>query len=139
MHNYGLKLAWRSFLLALLLVASCFILFAFIHKVQILTSYHNPSIHMETLEDYYQGGQLDLLSDYMQENGLHGDPYRKYWEAVQGFEYFTACSNLSDGVYPLSEAEWQLYQSYQNKLTALYQSCQSENRSLFETFLSLLT
>lgn len=137
MNNYGLKLAWRIFLLLLVLFATVYVIVNFAAHIRSWNVYHNPSAHMEMLEDYYQEGEYTLLSDYLEENGLYDASYQKYWEAADGYQYLTICSNLKASEY-FSPLEEQLYTEYKNKLTALYENCQSENRSLLETFLSIL-
>lgn len=129
MNNYGLRLAWRIFFIALSLcgiIVLCMLIFS---RIQSLEAQTDPSIHFENLESYYQSQQFESMQTYLEEFHLWEDEYTKYWEVVDGYTYYKVCVNISEGD--------SLYRTYRNRLYQLYQNCEPENRALIKTFLAL--
>lgn len=88
------------------------------------------------LEAAYQSGRSQDMYLYLQDQGLYGPAYQKYWELVDAYHFYEICLDLSKDDSPQAQA---LYDKYLSKLKDLRDSCRQENKNRISEYIVLLT
>ncbi|HKM22447.1 MAG TPA: hypothetical protein VJZ01_10460 [Lachnospiraceae bacterium] len=75
-------------------------------KVQAKKEYEKQSEYMTVLEDYYQAGDLEAMSNYIDENDIFQSKYDKYYKLARSYDYYISLTECIADFTKMTEDEF---------------------------------